>query len=317
MRFSTFNITHEVAIHGKTQNSNIFWRLALPIVLANIVFHIILWITQLWQPIATLSFLSFFLIIKLYLDEGKKQVKHKEDHLIQKALVKVYSELKYSSSKGISKSKFTESRLINNVDFIYSGNRLVNIKSNKFSISNIKVSHPSAIEFNTPFFEGVLAKKQTSNHFNGYLIIRPSLILNKTEIPEVFQKLFRRHMPTDSIRVLSKHKEFDKCFEIYTDKPKSWELGLQETILHQLLSLNKQLLEIMHQEKLKSEYILFTEHSLLKKSPLEISIVNNQIYLGIRNMKLFNIPHDSTDSKTNNTIEKSISIIQTIHSLHF
>jgi len=317
LRPPVFNIAHEVAAHSKTPNSNKFWRLALPIVLANLAFHITLWFTHVWQPITLLSFMSLLFIVKPYRTDRIKQVKSKDDDLIRNALLLMNKEFKYSPHKGISKSQFIESRLINNVDYLYSGNRLINIKQDKFSISNIKVSHPSAIEFNTPFFEGVLTKINIPLHYHTYLLIRPSLILNKSEIPEVFKKLFRRHMPTDAKRVYSNHKEFDKSFEIYTDYPQNWQLGLQDSVLDQLLSLNKQLLEIMHREKQMSKYILFTEHSLLKKSPLEISIVNKQIYLGIRNMKLFNIPQDANNFETNEIIEKSISIIQHLHSLQF
>lgn len=317
MRPPAFNIAHEVAVHSKAQNSNKFWRLALPIVLANLVFHITLWFTHLWQPTTLFSFMSFLFIVKPYRTDRMKQVKSKDDDLIQKTLLLINKEFKYSPNKGISKSQFIESRLINNVDFLYSGNRLINIKHDKFSISNIKVSHPSAIEFNTPFFEGVLTRINIPLHYRSYVLIRPSLVLNKSEIPEVFKQLFRRHMPTDAKKVYSNHKEFDNSFEIYTDYPQDWQLGLQDSLLNQLLSLNKQLLEIMHREKKMSKYILFTEHSLLKKSPLEISIVNKQIYLGIRNMKLFNIPQDSNNSETHEIIEKSISIIQSLHSIQF
>ena len=77
----------------------------------------------------------------------------------------------------------------------------------------------------------------------------------------------------------------------------------------QILKLKDQLMEIMQKEKESGKYIVFASHSLLNNSPLEVSIVKNNVFLGIRNMKLFN---PSLVGNIKESTNKSIEIIQMI-----
>ena len=154
-------------------------------------------------------------------------------------------------------------------------------------------------------------------HCNGYIIIVPSLLIQESNIPEIFQKLYRRYVPKGAQRVYSGNKEFDDSFEIYTNCRADWEEGLKEQAYKQLLDLNHYFLDIIQKEKALGKPLLFTEHSLLQKSPLEISIIKNQLFIGIKNLKIFNTNNEQSEPDVSKTIIESIKTVQYLSSLQF
>ena len=306
---------NNVKKHSRIRDFIKTWSLALLFLLVNIVFHISLWYFNNWQPIAIISFLTFFILILPFQQEKEKKMINNEDYLIKDSLSTQIKNAKYSPNKYISRETFKKSMLLNNVDFQYSGKRLIEIKPQDFSISNIKADHLSAKDFDTPIFEGAFLKMDFPYHCNGYIIIFPSLLIQESNIPEIFQKLYRRYVPKGAQRVFSENKEFDDSFEIYTNCKANWEKGLKAETYKQLLYLNHYFLDIIKKEKASGKPLLFTEHSLLQKSPLEISIIKNQLFIGIKNLKFFNTNNEQSEPDVLKTIIESVKTIQYLSSL--
>ena len=312
-----YNRTNIVKKQSKAHDFTKTWSLAALFLFVNIVFHILLWYFNNWQPIAIISFLTFFMLILPFQQEKEKKIVNNEDYLIKDNLLTQIKNAKYSPNKYITREIFKNSMLLNNVDFQYSGKRLIEIKPQGFSISNIKADHLSAKDFDTPIFEGAFLKMNFPFHCDGYIIIFPSLLIQESNIPEIFQKLYRRYVPNGAQRVYSENKEFDDSFEIFTNCQADWKKGLKAETYKQLLYLNHYFLDIIQKEKASGKHLLFTEHSLLQKSPLEISIIKNHLFIGIKNLKIFNVENEQTEIEISKTLNESIKIIQQLSSLQF
>jgi len=310
-----YHIANTTVVKSKAQDYTKTWSLALSLVLVNVIFHLVLWHFNSWNPIALFSIVSFCLIKKAYVNDKSKIYLSRKDNLIYEMLLEHLESFKYSPNKYISYSSFVKSKLLNNVDYQYSGSQLLNNRSIGFSICNATVRPVSDNDFDTPFFHGVLAKKNITNNLQGVIIIRPVLKLNKSDIPIIFKKLFNRYLPNNVQRVYTENQSFDKIFEIHTNAVNSWKQNINEVMLSQFIMLNEKLLEIMKNEKEADEHILFTEHNLLKKSPLEISIVNNRMFFGIKNMKLFLGNQKPNEPISMVQIQKSLDLVKLIHSL--
>ena len=317
LRPPAYTHANNVKKHSMAQDFTKTWSLALLFLFVNIVFHILLWYFNNWQPIAIISLFTFLILILPFQQEKEKKIINNEDYLIKDNLSTHIKNTKYSPNKYISRETFKNSMLLNNVDFQYSGKRLIEIKPQGFSLSNIKADHFSAKDFDTPIFDGAFLKMDFPFHCNGYIIIVPSLLIEESNIPEIFQKLYRRYVPKDAQRVYSENKEFNDSFEIYTNCQADWENGLKEKTYKQLLYLNHYFLDIIQKEKASGKPLLFTEHSLLQKSPLEISIIKNHLFIGVKNLKIFNVNNEQTEVEISKTINESIKTIQQLSSLQF
>jgi len=205
-------------------------------------------------------------------------------------------------------SDFICSKLYNNVTFRYSGSHLFQDESLNISISNVLVTHEISNQ-QAPIFEGVFAKVYCQSGIHNSFILKPAYSYKNQHLPEVFKKLFQRYIPDHYQVIQTTNKQFNQEFDIYA---KAENLQLSDAFLQQILKIKGKLMEFMHQEKTSGRYAVFTSHSLLKNSPLEISITDNYIFIGIRNMKIFS---PSLEKNMKESTRKSIELINLISKL--
>jgi len=292
-------------LHDKTRNLFWFRGLALFILLANIILHFLLLKMEIWNPMSLLSILLFLALIPFLKKNKHYHSQIWQNESIKKALNKISSTSQFYPDNHIPESEFIRSSLYNNVEFQYSGSHLFQDEALNIRISNIRISQEISSQ-HPPIFDGVFAKISIQSEAKHNFIMKPAYSYKNQYLPEIFKKLFQRYIPEDFSTITTSNEKFNAVFDVYAQDK---EGKLSPRLMLQILKLKDQLMEIMQKEKESGKYIVFASHSLLNNSPLEISIVKNNVFLGIRNMKLFN---PSLVGNIKESTNKSIEIIQMI-----
>lgn len=262
----------------EAQSNKRLLGLAVFVVLVNILIHFELWYYQIWTPYALVSLL-LFLFIWLKLQNEHHVIISKKTKQIKKLLSSKFSISDYYANICIEQNDFINSRFYDNLTFNYEGNNLM--VGENWAASNIYVSQnlTKSKEIIT-VFDGIFAKFNSRSFVDGLLIIKPTTIPDKADIPEVLQNLIHRYFTPEVDGSATGNFEFDSKFEIFSNPP-----ALQTKLLSSKMIQNILVIE----EKLTHDFNIVSNCSSNKmiKPALEISFIQNHIYVGVRGLKLF------------------------------
>ena len=271
----------EIFKNSKAQSNKRILGLAVFITAINVLLHFGLWYFQSWSPLALVSLSLFFLVLFQYKKEHRLLLTQKNAQIIQLLTSSGFSAATHHIKQKVFQKDFIRSRLYDDLPFIYKGDNL--LKTENWFMSNITVSKklPKNKEA-IIVFDGVFAKFKNQLSVNGAVAIKPQIIGDKTEIPEVLQNLMHRYFTPTVLNTFTGNKVFDKRFEVFSYPPE-----LQTKVL--TLSIINSILEI--ESKLNNCFNFggnASDSYKNRKSALEISFVEGYIYIGIRGLKLFN-----------------------------
>lgn len=253
--------------------------LVVLIAVINILFHLGLLQFQLWNSFAFLSLSLFFLVLFQFKKNQQKLRTQKNAQIKQLLVSSGFPSATHHINKKVFQKDFIRSRLYDNLPFIYTGDNL--LRTENWFISNVTVSKRLAKNKEAIIvFDGVFAKFKNQFPIDGLLIIKPLMISDKTEIPEVLQRLMHRYFTANVLSVATQHSEFDKEFEVFSSSPELQAKVLNANVINNILEMKK---------KLQSCRITNEKSPInnrVKNTVLEISFIKDYIYVGVRGVKL-------------------------------
>ena len=273
----------EIFRGSKFHGSNGLIRLASLIAAINAFFHFGLWQFHVWTPFALTSLLLFVFVWLQYKKEQQLLITDNHVQIIKLLESSGFNKVTHHFKKKAFKKDFIRSRLYDNLPFTYMGNHL--LKAGNWFISNITVfkqldkSKEAAV-----VFDGVFAKIKTETKTDGYLIIKPVNMQGKEAVPEVLKKLIHRYFTPKAKSTSTGNKLFDERFDVYANPQNTQKKVLKKRVSNKILELHETI-----------RYYFVKEFN-----GLEISFVENYIYIGIKGVKLF-------DENNNNTFNAALN----------
>jgi heme exporter protein D len=288
---------------GKTQCNRRLIGLAILIATFNILFHFGCWQFGVWSPFALLS-LSLFFLVFLQLKKNQQLLhSQKKEQIIQMLLSSGFSKASLHPKKKVFQKDFIKSRLYDNLPFIYTGDNL--LRAENWFISNVTVARKLAKSKEAVVvFDGVFAKLKNQKPIDGLLIIKPLAISDKTEIPEVLQRLMHRYFTATISSVATGNSAFDKAFEVFSSSPELQTKVLNSSVINNILELKQKL---QNNRGTNSKVPI---NNRVKNPVLEISFVEDYIYVGIRGIKLFSPKGNRNSNYESESFQKCIEFIK-------
>jgi len=288
---------------SRVQRNKKLLGLAVFIAAINILFYWGLLHFQVWGPFALLSLSLFFLVFFQFKKNQQLLHAQKNAHIIQLLVSAGFPTVTFHPNKKVYKKDFVKSGLYDKLPFIYTGNQLLRTQS--WFISNITVSKRLAKNKEAVIlFDGVFAKFKNQLPIDGVLIIKPLMISDKTEIPEVLRRLMHRYFTATVSSVATGNSEFDKVFEVFSSSPELQTKVLNSSVINNILEL-KQKLQNNHGTNGKAPI-----NNRVKNPVLEISFVEDYTYVGIRGIKLFNSNGNHNNIDDADGFQKCIEFIK-------
>ena len=293
----------------KAQSNKRLVGIVVFIAAINILFYWGLWYFQIWSPFALISLSSVLLILFQYKKEQRLLQIQKNAQIIQLLVSSGFPTTTYHPEKKVFQKDFIRSRLYDDLPFIYKGNRL--LKTKNWLMSNITVSkklskkkEPSIV------FDGIFIKFKNQSQVNGALVIKPLLIPDKTEIPAILQSLVHRYFTSSVSNTSTGNKAFDKRFEVFNYTPESQSKVLTSNVINSILEIENKLNDCF---SISNNAL---DNSKIRKTALEISFVENYIYIGIRGLKLFTSSKNCNNIKAADEFQKCIEFIKLISQIN-
>ena len=279
--------------NSKAQSNKRLLGFAVVIAVMNLLFYFGLWQYHVWSPFAFVSLTLFALVLFQYKKEQQLLNARKNVQIKKLLAAAEFTSANHYFKKKVFQKDFVRSSLYDNLSFKYTGNNLLRV--NNWFISNITVS--KKLDKNKEaaiVFDGVFAKFKTHTKTESYLIIKPVNKQAKEAVPEVLKKLIHRYFTPKVKNTCTGNKLFDERFEVYAGSQHIQSKMLSEKVLANILDLNETI----------QYYFVKTYHGL------DISFVENYIYVGIKGVKLFDANNNNEFNTASN--QKYIELIKQI-----
>ena len=294
-------MNNTIQIYNKTKTTNLFKisrahnHYALIGLVLIIIIQIGLWYSNLWHPIVLSSFLIFGFVWIKYTKEFGDILSRTNKKLLIQLINSNFNKISYYPNKHIFKNCFIVSELYDFSSFIFKGSNL--IKGDGWFFSNIQVSLPISKNNNyLTIFDGIFAKIKIQNNIGGSVIIKPLPVKDKTVIPEILQHLIHRYYTPRVNSSATGNIFFDERFQVFTSPGVTQNKIINEKLMKNVLAIDETI-----------NYYFGKEYT-----GMELSFINNYIYIGIKGIKLF-----STDGSFDAEVaQKYMEIIKQITNIN-
>jgi len=253
---------------NNTKNKKL-WQLSITILVIVTLTQIVLWYLQIWHPIALVSIVLFGIVWIKYRNNNQLENEKYNNCRFSQLLGNELKNSSYQANKQVFKKCFLKSELYNNAKYNYNGDNLISGES--YFISNITVSQVIPKSNNTiTIFNGIFAKMKTQNTIVGKVVVKPLPIKDKTVIPEILQHLIHRYFTPKVKSVKTGNNIFDEKFEVFGSSVTKLSEIITKKIIEDILDIDETI-----------NYFFGIEYN-----GMEISFIKNNIYIGVRGVKL-------------------------------
>jgi len=186
------------------------------------------------------------------------------------------------------------------------------VEGRQLSFSDLEVTRHSRNNanwnYNTIIFKGILVTATLPELYNGSFVVEPRATSepSKLLIVKAIRKL--QHQRTIPL-VDSGNLIFDSSFQLLTHNLGETMQHLTEKRMNLILELAR---EFEHLCLKYQQNDLDLGVKLTEKITIALSANNNQLYLGIRNVHLFDLPFDSDLTHSEVLFQKSVELIRII-----
>ncbi len=277
--------------NSTTINNKRLWQLSITILVIVTLTQIVLLYLQIWHPMALISLLLFSVVLIEYRKDKQLETKRSKSCTFLQLVTDKLSNSTYQAKKQVSKKCFLRSKLYNKAKYNYTGDSL--ISGDNYYVSNFTASHvmPNTNN-NIVVFDGIFAKIKTQNIIDGNVIIKPLPVKVKKVIPGILQHLIHRYFTPIVKSSVTGNLTFDEKFEVFASSRITQNKVITAKVIENILSINE-----------TTNYFFGKEYY-----GMELSFINNYIFVGIKGIKLQN----SNDTFDADIAQKQLEIIKQV-----
>ncbi len=281
--------------NSTTINNKKLWQLSINILVIVTLTQIVLLYLQIWHPMALISLLLFGVVWVEYRKDKQLETSRRKSGTFSQLVADKLPNSTYQEKKQVSKKCFLRSKLYNKAKYNYTGDSL--ISGDNYYVSNFTTSHvmPNTNN-NIIVFDGIFAKIKTQNIINGNVIVKPLPVKDKTTIPKILQHLIHRYFTPNVKSTATGNVTFDEKFEVFASSSITQSEVITEKVIENILSTNETV-----------NYFFGKEYY-----GMELSFINNYIFIGIKGIKLQNV-NDTFDA---DIAQKQLDIIKQITNIN-